>query len=349
MKEGWLVLKEGLFSIIVPCYNVEQYVRHCVQKLQEQEYTNFEVILVDDGSTDGTYEECLQLKREYDNITVACHLEDTSNKRVNLGVEATRNKGLDIANGEYVFFLDADDSIDNTTLKLAKKVFDNYENVDFILTGFCYSLSDIGKEYRVLADLNERLYECRELIENFHTRLPMNIVSCMGTKIYRRQFLEEYKIRFDRKYRFNEDGAFALDAFMNAQWIYYINKPLYYYYQRTGSTTYSYRENAFVTVSNRIDLEESLYKQNGISDSKKFFIIDQRTELIIGLLREEAIFKGWKSFCKLFRDFYKIEQIRNECREVLNCEKGIKRRVRLAFFLYYFRSLLFIYYKTVRY
>lgn len=342
-------MDKGLFSIIVPCYNVEQYVKHCVKKLEEQSYKNYEIILVEDGSTDNTYEECLKLERDNDKIRVFTHQKDEGKARINLGQEATRNRGMEVANGEFILFLDADDYLDNSILSIAHSVFENNEALDFVLGGFCYKISSSGQELNVLADIDEGLYNSDELIKLFHTNLPTNLVSCIGTKIYRSEFLRNHNIVYNKKYKFNEDGAFALETFEYARNVYYVNIPFYYYVQRGGSVTYSYRENAFETVSNRIDLEEKIYRDRGLLEEKAFYISNQRVELIIGLLREEALFKGWKPYCRLFARFYKDDNNRSNCREALREEKGLKRRIRLALFCLKFRFLLYLYYKLISY
>ena len=86
--------KEAVFSIIVPCYNVEQYVVSCVEKLQRQSYQGMEIILIDDGSTDRTYDLCLEMKETYQNVIAITHEYKSGEERRNLGQEATRNLGL---------------------------------------------------------------------------------------------------------------------------------------------------------------------------------------------------------------------------------------------------------------
>lgn len=328
---------------------MEAYVQQCVDKLQEQEYKNYEIILVEDGSTDNTYEVCRKLEQTHAEVTLVTHPHKEGEVRENLGQEATRNLGMQIAKGDYVLFLDADDYLNTTTLLSSYNVFSDDETVDFILGGFCYKISESGQELEVVADLDKKLYSTDELIGLFHTKLPTNLISCVGTKVYRRNFLIENNLSFDRKYRFNEDGAFALNAFRCARKVYYLNIPLYYYVQRGGSITYSYRENAYQTVGNRINLEEKLYEDKGLLEEKSFYIKNQRVELLIALLREESIFKGWKSFCKMFSEFYENDDNRCNCKEALRVEKGLKRRIRLALFCKRCRLLLYIYYKMISY
>lgn len=93
----------GLISVIIPVYNVEKYLRECIDSVLNQTYGSYEIILVDDGSTDSSGKICDEYSARYHKITVI-HKE-------NSGPSATRNVGLSVANGEYIYFLDSDDYI----------------------------------------------------------------------------------------------------------------------------------------------------------------------------------------------------------------------------------------------
>ncbi len=93
------------FSIVIPVYNVEKYLERCVTSMEEQEFKDYEVILVDDGSTDGSGEICDRLALKNHKIRVF--------HRENRGVSSARNYGMDKADGEYVLFVDADDYVDH--------------------------------------------------------------------------------------------------------------------------------------------------------------------------------------------------------------------------------------------
>ena len=93
-----------LVSIIVPVYNVEPYVKRCVESLWEQTYQNIEIILVDDCSTDNSLEVCKHLQETGRNILPVLHHE------CNEGLEGTRNSGIEAASGQWIMFLDSDDT-----------------------------------------------------------------------------------------------------------------------------------------------------------------------------------------------------------------------------------------------
>ena len=97
---------EALISIIVPVYNTEPYLKKCVDSLLAQTYKNIEIILIDDCSTDKSRSLCYELQKQNNNILVVCHDE-------NCGLEATRNSGLENAKGDWIMFLDSDDTFEN--------------------------------------------------------------------------------------------------------------------------------------------------------------------------------------------------------------------------------------------
>ena len=115
-----------LISIIIPVYNVEDYIRPCLDSILAQTYTNFEAILVDDGSKDGSGRICDEYA-EKDSRFIVVHKE-------NGGVSSARNKGLEIAKGEWVLFCDSDDTLYPYSLIILIKHID--KDIEFILGGY---------------------------------------------------------------------------------------------------------------------------------------------------------------------------------------------------------------------
>ena len=113
-----------LISIICPIYNTELYLKECLNSILCQSYTNFELILIDDGSTD--------------NSGIICDEYATKDKRIivihqtNKGLSASRNKGLEIASGEFITFIDSDDWIDPNTLRDNLSIFNDNPQINFL-------------------------------------------------------------------------------------------------------------------------------------------------------------------------------------------------------------------------
>ena len=118
-------VENPLFSIIVPIYNVERYLEQCIESVLAQDYQNYELILVDDGSPDNSIDICIKYAKQYSNI-VFIH-------KINGGVSDARNAGIQIARGEYLMFLDSDDYWEGTTIlsDLQKIITENNPDVIF--------------------------------------------------------------------------------------------------------------------------------------------------------------------------------------------------------------------------
>lgn len=180
-----------LLSIIVPVYNVEQYLRKCIDSILSQTYTDFELILVDDGSTDNSGKICDEYALK-DNRIIVLHKE-------NGGVSSARNCGLDIAKGDYIAFADSDDYVDSKWL-------DNFISVlkdeDIIVQGFVGVYDN--KEVRSYipennCGTNTKLIE--KLIDN-------GVYGYLFVKLFNRSIIEVNHIRFDCNSTFREDEQF---------------------------------------------------------------------------------------------------------------------------------------------
>ena len=312
----------GLISIIIPCYNVEKHVRRCVERVQQQEYSQIEVLLVEDGSSDNTLKVCKEMADRYDNVRLLAHeigeyntnKNDIRwfNKTVNRGVEETRNLGLLECKGEWILFIDADDYVENNTLSIIDERLKNERNIDFVLFGLNCYFEGMEHRYTYIPNLEEGLYSGEEMACYMFDKYDWGIVSCIGSKLYNRQFIEKNQLRFTREYKFNEDGGFAVNAFYNACNIYVCKNDFYNYLMRDGSTMHSYRPNAFESVNRVIELLCVYFKKYGIFDKKKSYIYKKKCELIIALLYEEIIYKGFKDFANMFRQYARVIKMSEE-------------------------------------
>lgn len=128
-------------SIIIPVYNTEEYISDCLDSILSQTYKNFEVIIVDDGSTDNSFNIVKNYQKNNDNITVL-HIG-------NSGVSAARNLGIQLAKGEFLFFVDSDDTLyDHCLLSFVNEYTD--KNLDLLVGGGRYNLSSVYKKTNIL-------------------------------------------------------------------------------------------------------------------------------------------------------------------------------------------------------
>ena len=209
------------FSIIVPIYKVEQYLDKCVQSLINQTYRNIEIILVDDGSPDRCPQMCDNFAKNDDRIVVL--------HKTNGGLSDARNKGLEVARGEYIIFVDSDDYIE---LDACEK-FAAYSNKGFdILIGDAFLEGGSANVEHIEPSDNIYSGEDYLLTALKNKKAPMAV----WLNIYRKEFLEAHNLKF--KYgRLHEDEEFTPRAFLKAKTVICTGVFFYYYIIRDGSIT----------------------------------------------------------------------------------------------------------------
>ena len=220
--------KGELISIIVPIYNVENYLRHCLESIQNQTYQNFECLLINDGSSDNSAEIC----REY--------VEKDSRFRYfekeNGGVSSARNLGIERSKGQYITFIDSDDWVDSDYLELLYMKINEYNTDLAVLTYKQYSMND-GCFYLHVweQDYYEKYYTGNELLnslpnlENYDSTFNVS-----WGKLFKRNFLET--ATFNEQRIMGEDLEFNFKIFLQIKSCIYLNKALYNFRQHHLST-----------------------------------------------------------------------------------------------------------------
>lgn len=211
-------------SIIVPVYNARDYLPRCVDSILEQEYQDFELLLVDDGSTDGSGDICdvYQLK---DKRVQVIHKE-------NSGVSDSRNLALNTAVGEYIQFLDSDDWITPDATKLLVRSMEEYQ-CDMVIADF-YRVA--GERLSHKGDIEEEGVMSRQEFAAHMIENPADFYyGVLWNKLFRREIIEKYHIRMDTSISWCEDFLFNLEYIRHAHSFYALQAPIYYYLKRKGS------------------------------------------------------------------------------------------------------------------
>lgn len=220
-----------LFSIIIPVYNVEQFLATCIDSVMKQSYRDFEILLIDDGSTDGSGAICDTYAERYECCRVF--------HRKNSGLSASRNVGLSMAEGKYVIFLDADDSIEKETLS---KLYEQMEIQQYDICSF--AARRIDEAGRVLYELrfDGMIKELSLDDENRDTFLLKHFLQYQtGWEVcfhaFRRDIIEREHIHFEENLAYAEDLLFTFEYLLHVErWI-KIPDILYNYTLRSGSIT----------------------------------------------------------------------------------------------------------------
>ncbi|MGN0292893.1 MAG: glycosyltransferase [Lachnospiraceae bacterium] len=213
-----------IVSIIVPVYNSEKFLNRCVDSILHQEFTDFELILVDDGSTDSSGDICDRYAAE-DNRVIVIHKE-------NSGVSDSRNAALDRACGKYIQFLDSDDWITPDATKLFVRSAETW-NCDLVIADF-YRV--VGERVSHKGDIEEDSVMTREQYAAHMMENPADFYyGVIWNKLFRRDIIEKYHLRMDTELNWCEDFLFNLEYIRHSNVFLALQAPVYYYVKRKGS------------------------------------------------------------------------------------------------------------------
>lgn len=207
-------------SIIVPVYKVEKYLRRCLDSIVNQTFTDWECILVDDGSPDNSGKICDEYA-EKDRRFRVFH-------QVNTGVSAARNKGLDEARGEWISFVDSDDWIEDNALESLTEKMSDYH---LIIGGIMHVQGSSTIEQRFTSqNINLTFF-----INLLFVSSNYGYLGYLFPKLYDSKIIQRNNLRFNEKIYYNEDRLFLLQYVLNCKKIFFEDKILYNYFMRDDS------------------------------------------------------------------------------------------------------------------
>jgi len=236
-----------MISVIIPVYNVEKYLRNCVESVCHQTIKDLEIILVDDGSTDQSGKMCDEFARQDDRIVVI-HKE-------NGGLASARQVGLNAASGDFIGWVDSDDWIDDTMYEdmLSACV---KERADIVTTTAKY-INRENSEYKDVTYVPAGIYKketqtidiiIRNLIYS-EDYSECGMISALWNKLFRKDFLRKYLFAVDKKTKYGEDEVCVYPCLINASTIVVLDAAYYHYRQRDGSICHSVDEQYFAGIT----------------------------------------------------------------------------------------------------
>lgn len=236
------------FSVIVPVYKVEKYLRDCIDSVLNQTFSDFELILVDDGSPDMCPQICDEYAKNDDRIKVL--------HKPNGGLASARRAGIKLAEGDYVFNLDSDDLIENDTLETAYNII-NDTNCEIV--SFSYRWVKNGRTVNVTNDgLPEGLYNEQDIKEIIYPRLLMDknmnhISYYLSGKAIKREFLTPHQLNVSEKISLGEDLCCVVSCYLHAKSVYISKKESYLYNVRDDSISKEFNTNQIFLIENVIN------------------------------------------------------------------------------------------------
>jgi len=336
-------------TLILPCYNIESYLERCVRSILAQTFQDFEVILVDDGSTDGTGRLC-DTFRDRSNFKVI--------HQANRGVSAARNAGLDAATGNYVLFVDPDDHIHPGLLEkvLAEARLSGADAVVFGFDTFTAGLDGVRTRTSLPKAIPETLAGNEDVIKVVLPRYigisradaygwkstgklaPLKEFASVCLFLFKREILESNQIRFDPKLRLGEDTIFDSTYLAHCRSIRILPESLYNYTSAPTGAMRSIKNQGGELLRSKIGLMEAreqlraaILARTGLdirADYQGSYVISV-IELATILTRDRS--QPWPSNLASFKEYCRLEPIRRAIGDLELARVPLKLALPLAF------------------
>ena len=314
-------------SIIVPVYNVEHYLPQCIESILNQTFTDFELILIDDGSPD----RCPQICDKYaqkDRRIVVIHQE-------NAGVSAARNAGVKIAKGKYIGFVDSDDWVDLNLLAEVKDILNKY-NPEII--SFNVMLEYSNRQEKQQNSIPDGYYGKRELEEKIYPIMLYNrnenfynfgIYPSVSNKIFARHLIEKNHCK-DGRITMGEDAACTYASLLEAESLYMMPQFFYHYRQNENSMTNQYDAGRFEKYKILLEyldevLDDSRY------DLKRQKIVHQGFRMKHAILNESKAHAGFLEKRRTLRNKMRQYKFQDTFRKMGKVKADIASQVFLFF------------------
>lgn len=307
-----------LISVIVPIYNVEQYLNRCIESIVNQTYTNLEIILVDDGSPDYCPQMCDEWAKK-DNRVIVLHKE-------NGGLSDARNAGMKVSNGEYICFIDSDDWFELNAIEFMYQKIQIY-NCDVCSVGVTM-VWDNGDNKALTKSHDEIVFDNTEsILQSF---LSGTIIQTVWNKLYKKSVVEKFEFPVGKIY---EDEFWSWKVMVNSNRLVCVDDYLYNYFQNNQSIMHGgakFKPLFVVEAGNeKIDyISKHFPKLRDLACEKYLYsclFLAQRTKLFLPKKEAKAIVKKIKG--------YKNGKLPSN--EYLN-SFGMKKKIRIKSIYYCF-------------
>lgn len=214
------MMKNPLVSIIVPCYNREKYIETCINSVLSQDYENWECIIINDGSKDNT----LNLVRSFELKEKRISVIDQENS----GVSEARNKGIDHATGDFLFFLDSDDKLSNDVISTLVAAYEDNDIITGVITAMAFADQSIGDDSQVLHPKEGNITFENNNFEVLIRTMESGLTPVVQNRLYRKAFIDENNFRF-KPGIVHEDELWFFETMLLAKNVKFVNKKTYFY------------------------------------------------------------------------------------------------------------------------
>ena len=306
---------KNMISVIIPVYNVEEYLHFCLNSILKQTYQNFEIICIDDASTDSSLEILEYFTQKDSRVKI---IKNDYNK----GPGYSRNRGLDVAQGNYISFLDADDWFSFNAFEILVKKIER-DNLDFLMFKnivYYEEPHDFGfEEYYDMEFMNTFENQVFNHWDLDKTKLFV-ISNAPWNKFYLKSFLEDNNIRFPNENLIHEDNPFFYKAITSAKRVSIIDEYLYNRRRRPGSIMTLDNERLFDSIEVAYKVLDVFFENDELYDYYKKEVLTYILSMFRGKYYQiEKEFK--EDFYKAVQEAYKV------CIKKYGLYKDIKENV----------------------
>lgn len=319
-----------MISVIIPIYNTEKYLKNCIDSVLKSSYQDFELLLVDDGSTDGSNSVCCEYAQNDSRIRVLT--------QQNGGVSNARNYGIQESRGEWIVFLDSDDKISKNFFEIIHEYGDKAQLLFF---DFAYSAGQTVKnekveikenivDERIRIDLIEKCIRMKQLVSGGNTNLRSP-----WAKAYRREIIIENHICFPEIISMGEDELFNLAYFQYITKYVYIQIPVYVVTVRDNSLSHKYRPSLLEEDYLFQTMLRNYLDSTGSMDYLKKTCIDNVLASMVYVLKNSIFHR--ENRCTFKQKCQKCQMMRNydiyaEALKYSHKYGSYKRRILLSFY-----------------
>lgn len=261
-------------SIIIPVFNGEEYLEECLESIINQTFKNIEIIVINDGSIDGS-EKIIDKYKEKDNRIISISTK-------NGGVGSARNKGIEMSTSEWIMFVDCDDILEKDAVEQYMKIED--KSIDLIISK-TYVMKDAKKETASCRYKDDRYFNKQEkdellnsiFYDNYEEKI--SYISCVFSKLYKKQLLVKSNIKFNTELKYGEDGLFNLKAIINSKKIAFLNVPTYNYRLNIKSVMRKFNPTFIENHTQMLDVYKKYLKDENLENIYKneydYFVLRQ--------------------------------------------------------------------------
>lgn len=263
-------------SVIVPVFNSEDYLSSCIESILNQTYTNFELILVNDGSSDNSGKIC-EYYSKIDNRIKVLHQK-------NSGPSMARNTGINVATGKFIQFVDSDDIVEHDmTQKLVQSI---NKDIELVICGYKVINIQNGKVDIQKINLQKHgVYNIKEFLSFFGKLYKNSLINSPCNKLYVREILQKNEIKFLDNLNMGEDLLFNLEYLKICNKISIIHDSLYNYMVNSNSLTHTFYRNLFENQKLLFSAVRNYLKDTkSYTDENVFFVETLFTEQIVWVI-----------------------------------------------------------------